>query len=313
MDFKRELIKRSLDTTNAMYSTLAEATVVNPNIWDFKLREFQQSNLVLTPQAEQFDFRGPGSDYKVTIDETPSAASALTETSDISISKFETRNVTFTPTEYGAGYQITRKEAVRSFFNAAERMVKKLGYSLALKKDNIAYNLLNSTDAGNDFLVNSVTDASSLASTDGLDYEAINKANRLIESAKYYPSDLFISYTQKEQLMNDEKVHKADAFGTRSAVAKGMLGELFGLKIWVSHSVIASTTADSDVDVEYAIVLGKTATGEKAFGYAIKRDPIIEREYHARGRYWDIVAHEEYDFQILHPDAIVRVGTYAAA
>lgn len=312
MDFKRELIKRSLES-NAFISTAAEATAVNPNIWDFKLREFQQANLVLTPQAEQFDFRGPGVDYKVTIDETPSAAGALTETTDISISKFETRSVTFTPTEYGAGYQITRKEAVRSFFNAAERMVKKLGYSLALKKDNLAYALLNSTDAGNDFLVNSVSATSSLASTDGLDYESITKANRLIESNKYYPSDMFISYTQKEQLLNEEKVHKADAFGTREAVAKGLLGTLFGLKIWVSHSVLASTTADTDVNVEYAIVLGETATGEKAFGYAVKRDPIIEREYHARGRYWDIVAHEEYDFQILHKDAIVRVGTYAAA
>ena len=63
MDYKREIIKRALDTTNGFISTGAEATAVNPNIWDFRLREFEQENLVLTPQAEQFDFRSAGVDY----------------------------------------------------------------------------------------------------------------------------------------------------------------------------------------------------------------------------------------------------------
>ena len=309
---KRELIKRSLDTSNAMISTAAEATAVNPNIWDMKLREFQQANLVLTPQAEQFDFRGPGTDYRVTIDEEPSAASSLVETTDISVSKFSTRKVTFDPKEYGAGYQVTRKEAVRAFFDVAERMTKKLGYSLALKKDNLAYSLLRDS-ANSTIFPNSVSEASSLSSTDVLDYETINKANRLIEKEKYQPVDAFLSYNHKEQLLNEEKVHKADNFGTRSAIAQGLLGTLFGLRLWISHSVVSSTTADTDTDVEYAIVAGQTGTGEKAFGYAIKRDPMIEREYHARGRYWDIVAHEEYDFQMLHPKAVVAIGTYVAS
>lgn len=310
MDYKREIIKRALDTTNGFISTGSEATAVNPNIWDFRLREFEQENLVLTPQAEQFDFRSAGVDYTVTVDDTPSAAAALTETVDVTISSFGTRNVTFTPTEYGAAYQLTRKEAARAFFNVADRMVKKLGYSLALKKDNLAYAELVS-GKGNSVFVNSKASASLIASTDTLDYASITKAIKEIEADKYTPMDMFISYKQKEDLLNISSINKANEFGSRAAIASGMVGELFGLKIWVSHSITSSTTAGNNVD--YAVVLGRSGTGERAFGYAIKRDPMIEKEYHARGRYWDIVAHEEYDFATLHPNAICTICSYNSA
>lgn len=306
---KKDFIKRSLDTTNAFGSFQDEAEAVNPNIWDFRLREYQEKLLVLTPQAEQFDFRGAGTDYKVTIDEAPSAAAALTETVDVPISAFSTRNVTFDPSEYGAGYQLTRNEAVRAFFNVADRMTKKLGYAMAQKKDSLAYTAVQS-GAGNSVIVGTSTHASTLGASDTLSYAAITEAIKLIEEDLYMPMDMFISYQQKQDLLNLQTVNEADKFGTRDAVAKGLVGELFGLKIWVSHSVTKQTTAGSDF--EDAIVLGVTGSGERAFGYAIKRDPMIEREYHARGRYWDIVAHEEYDFKVLHPNAICKISTYRA-
>lgn len=307
---KKEFIKRAVDSTNGFGTFQSEGTAVNPNIWDFRLRDYQEKLLVLTPQAEQFDFRGAGTDYKVTIDEAPSAASALVETDDISISAFSTRNITFDPSEYGAGYQLTRNEAVRAFFNVADRMTKKLGYSLALKKDGLAYSTILS-GAGNAVIANGVAAASSLASTDTLGYEEITKAVRLIEEDLYMPMDMFVSYKQKQDLLDLQSVNHADEFGTRDAVARGLVGELFGLKIWVSHSITAQTSGS--VIFEDALVLGRTGSGERAFGYAIKRDPIIEREYHARGRYWDIVAHEEYDFKVLHPNAICKISTYRSA
>lgn len=311
MDYRREFIKRAIDTTNAFGTFNTEGAAVNPNVWDFKLRDYEEENLVLTPQAEQFDFRGAGVDYKVTIDEVPSAAAALTETVDVTISNFTTRNTTFTPTEYGAAYQLTRKEAVRSFFNSADRMVKKLGYSLALKKDNLAYAELVA-GAGNSVIVNSKTALTALASTDTLNYAGITEAIKLIEEDVYTPMDMFISYKQKQDLLNLQTINNADKFGTRSAVSRGLVGELFGLNIWVSHSITKSTVGGSNY-YDKAVVLGRSGTGEKAFGYAIKRDPLIEREYHARGRYWDIVAHEEYDFAILHANAICTIATYNSA
>ncbi len=300
---KRELIKRSLDTENAFISSDAEATAVNPEIWDRQLMEYQEKNLVVAPQAEQFDFRNAGSDYTVTIDEAPSAASELTETTDISISSFATRQKTFTPSEYGAAYQLTRKEAVRAFFNVAERMTRKLGYKLAVKKDNIAVDTIYN-GAGNTILANGKTATSDLTDTDTLNYELITKGIKNIETDVYTPTKLIISYTQKQQLLNLGTINKANEFGTRDAIQRGLVGELFGLQIIASHSIVPESS------VAKAIMLGETQTGEQAFGMATKRDPIIEREYHARGRYWDIVAHEEYDFKVLHSDAIELLATY---
>jgi len=304
---KREFLKRAMTDGNAFGSYQSAATVVNPNIWDMKLREYQVKNLVLTPQAEQFDFTGPGSDYKVTIDAAPSAAAALTETVDVPISAFSTRNTTFTPTEYGAAYQLSRKEAVRAFFDVADRMTKKLGYSLAQKKDALAYSTVLA-GAGNSVITNSKAAASAIVSTDTLGYAAIIESCKLIEEDLYTPKKLFISYKQKADLLALSTINDVSKFGTREAVANGLVGELFGLSIFVSHSITTATTAGKRV--EYAVVLGESGTGEQAFGYAIKRPAIIEKEYHALGRYWDIVAHEEYDFQVLHPDAICKVCTY---
>ncbi len=301
----REFIKKALDTTNGfIMSESAEAQAVNPNVWDYRLKEYEEKVLVVTPLAEYFDFRKPGVDYKVTIDEAPSVASALVETADVSISAFSTRNVTFSPSEYGAGYQLTRKEAVRAFFNVADRMVTKLGYSLAQKKDALAVSTIYN-GATTTIYANSKTVATDIASTDTLKYIDITRAMDTIEQLYYTPDTMLINFRQKKQLLDLETVHKANEFGTRTAIQKGLVGELFGLQIFVSHSIpIESNKAK-------AIIMGSSRTGEKAFGYAVKRDPMIEKEYHARGRYWDIVAHEEYDFKVLHPDAICLLVTYA--
>lgn len=302
---KTELIKRALDTTNGfILSESSEAQAVNPNMWDYRLRDYEEKKLVFTPQAEFFDFRGIGVDYKVTIDEAPSAAGLLVETTDVTVSAFSTRNITFTPTEYGACYQLTRKEAVRAFFNVAERMTKKLGYSLAQKKDALAVTCVQD-GATSAQLVNSVSATTDLASTDTLNYAAITKAARTIEDYYYTPVKMFINATQKQHLLDLGTINKANEFGTRDAIEKGLIGELFGLQVIWSHSIPTVS------NVAKAVVLGESQTGEQAFGYAVKRDAIIEKEYHARGRFWDIVAHEEYDFQVLHPNAIVTVATYA--
>lgn len=306
----QEFIKRALDTTNAFFSTGSEATAVNPNVWDMRLREFQEKMLVVTPLAEQVDFTQPGTDLKITIDEEPSAAAALVETDDVSISSFSTRNVTHDPAEYGAAYQLTKSEAVRAFFDVAERMVRKLGYSTALKKDRLGAAAIQDGATSNVF-PNSVTAATDIASTDTLDYASILEAKRTIEEYQYVPTDLLISYKQKQDLLSLGTINKADEFGTRDAIQRGVIGELFGLRVVASHSIQEETAATADT--ERAVVLGTTMSGERAFGIGIKRPLEIEREYHARGRFWDIVATEEYDFKVYHPNAICTITTYHSA
>jgi hypothetical protein len=307
---KKEFVKRAADANAFMYQAgvQAEAAAVNPNIWDSRLREFEEKALVVTPLAETFDFRSGGVDYRVTVDDRPTAAAALTETVDVTISTFTTRYVTFTPIEQGAAYQLTRQEAVRAFFNVADRMVRKLGYSLAERKDALAVAEL-STSPGAAIFANAKTISTDLASTDTLNLSDISKAIYEVRQHYYKPKNLIINAHQEHQLRTQSNtITLADAsqFGTRDMVERGFIGRIFGLDIFVSDNIAVTN------NVSKAIVMGVSQTGESPLGYAIKRDPIIEREYHARGRYWDIVAHEEYDFVLIHPDAVCTLSTYAA-
>ncbi len=310
---KKEFIKRTvaMDTTNAFIyngGAQAEAAAVNPNMWDTQLREFEEKALVVTPLAEQFDFRGAGVDLKVTVDDRPSAAGALTETVDVTVSAFTTRNVTFTPTEQGASYQLSRSEAVRAFFDVAARMTRKLGYSLAERKDTLAITELQ-TYASNTVIVNAKSNITDLASTDLLNLADLSTAMYNVRKNFYKPRYLLINAYQEHKLRTQTgTITLADAaqFGTRDMIERGFVGRLFGLDVYVSDTLAVSS------NVSKAVVLGESHTGEQALAYAIKRDPIIEREYHARGRYWDIVAHEEYDFVLIHPDAVCLIATYAA-
>jgi hypothetical protein len=309
---KKEFIKRTvqIESNALIYNSgaNADAAEINPNIWDMRLREFEEKNLVVTPLAEQFDFRGAGVDFRVTIDDRPSAAAALTETTDVAVSAFTTRYVTFTPAEWGVSYQLSRNEAVRAFFNVAERMVRKLGYSLAEKKDSLAVTELQ-TYAGNTVIANSKAALTDLASTDNITLTDLSTSMYNVRKNFYKPKYLLINAYQEQKLrVSTGTITLSDAgqFGTREMIERGFVGRLFGLDVVVSDNIAVSS------NVSKAIVLGVSQTGEGALGYAIKRDPIIEREYHARGRYWDIVAHEEYDFVLLHPNAVCLLATYAA-
>lgn len=306
---KKDFIKRTVQLESTGFiSSDSTAALVNPTIWDRQLREFEMASLVVTPLAEQFDLTGPGADMRVTIDGAPAAAALLTETTDVTVSSIAVRQVTFTPKEYGAAYQVTKKEAVRSFFPVMERMTRKLSYSLSLNKDAVAIAAVQaaSASANNFIYTNAKTAATAYATTDTLTLAQITQGISVLESAYYQAKSLVITPSQKKQLLDNTNLSKANEFGTRAAIANGLIGELFGLTLYVS-----SNPAMKSSSCGKALLLGASGTGEACFAYATKRTPAMETEYHPRGRYWDIVATEEYDFQVLHPSAIVQIWTYS--
>lgn len=302
---KYEFIKQAIDSTNGFFSTQSEAVAINPGMYDMRLRDYVRQNVVIAPLAEQYNFRTPGATWTVTVDDTPSAASVLTETVDVPISAFSTRNVTFTPAEYGARYQLSYAEAARSFFDVAERMVNKLGYQMAIKKDGLAYTTLLA-GAGTTALANGVSAATAIASTDTLALADISKAIAAMQSVYYSPFALVINHLQHKQLMDLQVIQQANTFGSRTVFGSGQVGVLFGLQVIVSHSV---TTASSRAS---ALILGKTLSGESPFGLATKRDAMIERDKNIAGRYLEFVGTEEYQFQVIHPSGVYALTTYSA-
>lgn len=311
----KEYIKRAFDA-NAFISTDSEATTVNPAIWDRKLREFEEKALVVAPLAEQFDFRMPGRDMTVTIDDRPAAASDVAETDAVGIVAFTTRQVTFDPSETGVAYEVSRKELVRAFFDVMERMVRKIGYAMAEKKDADCVSAIYSGATSN-LNANSVSAASDVTDTDTLDLASILEGIKTIEELFYHPDTLIVSPTQKHQLLQDSSLNKilaANEWGTRETINRGSIGSIVGLNVYVSHMLTAATvTGNTDDKTQRAIVLGGSRTGERAFGVATKRDAMIETDYHARERRFELVGHEDYDVEVLHPDAIATIRTYNSA
>jgi hypothetical protein len=67
-----------------------------------------------------------------------------------------------------------------------ERMTKKLGYALALKKDTVAVALARTAASGSNALIaNSVAALTAIASTDTLNYADIIKSARTLENGLY--------------------------------------------------------------------------------------------------------------------------------
>jgi len=300
---KKDFLKRAMDS-DAFAVTDSSASVVNPKIWDKNVLNYAEANLIVAGLGENYDFRGPGSDLQVTIDAAPTAAADLTESVDVAIDAISYSSVTFTPEERGAAYQLTDKEARRAFFSVMQNMTKKLGYRYALKMDTLAVSTVQA-GAGTAINANDAT-AGSLDSSDTLNLGDINKAVRIMETNNYFPDKMVINAYQKQNLMDLIQFTDASKFGTRDAIQKGLIGEIAGLNIFQTTQIaVASNEAK-------ALILGENASGEKSFGLAIKADPSIKTEYHARGRYTDVVAVGEYDIKVLHPEGIVTLNTYCA-
>ena len=301
---RKEFIKRALDA-NAFDAAGAEGTAVNPNIWDTRLRDYQSEALVVAPLAEQYDLTGPGADLKVTIDEKPSAAAAaLTEGNDVSVTAITTRPITFTPTQYAARYQVSQKEFVRAFFNTMENATKKLGYQLALAKDTLCITKLDAA-AGTTIAPTGGT-IGSLTSSHTIGYDEIINAARAIKNNLYTPASLIVNHFQAADLLRLDKVNKANEFGSREGLQRGLIGSLFGVQIFETTQIgVVGDEAE-------AYMIGQTPTGEKAFGVAVKESPTINQDYNVVNLSYDIVGHEDFDVQVLHPDAVCKIVTWSA-
>lgn len=305
---KYEFVKNSIGYDSSSFGLIGNtsAAYVNPDIWNRQLLDHEKSNIVVTQFAKVYNdlLNAPGETLNVTIDAEPTAASALTESVIVPIDTLSFTQVTFTPTEYGAAYQVTDKEARRSFFDLMQNITKKLGYRLALKKEKLAISLLQ-TSAGNSINANGVV-TSDITTSDTLDSDDIINAKKELKKDKYTPKQLIVAVEQEASLMKLSDYKAAYAFGGREVIYNGMLGHALGLDIF-STDLIAPSSSKAK-----AIMLGVNGSGEESFGICNKALPTIRTQRWERDRVTDFVAVEEYDLQVLHANGICTIQTYAA-
>ena len=146
-----------------------------------------------------------------------------------------------------------------------------------------------------------------IGTTDTFSREEILKARNTISGTYYYtPKSVIMAPVQEANLLNEGSIYKANEFGTRSAIADGVIGNIYGMNLYVSDSITAAS------NVVKAIVLGESISGEQAFGHAFARRATIEMDKDIDYRQVKVVGSERYQFQVLHPNAVVTVASYNA-
>jgi len=303
----REFIKKTAagyDTTHAFITSRTSAGYINPAVWNREVLKHVEANLVVSKLGKTYTdlLNKPGTTLYVTVGSEPTSAAAVAESDQVAISSYVVTQVTFTPSEYGAAYQLTNKEKARSFVNLMQDMTQALGYKLARDKDDTVVSLLQSS-AGNSVISNGVV-STDIASTDTLDYDDIVNAKKAIMVDKLFPKQLIVGAEGYADLLKLQNFRDASQFGGDVA-RTGFIGRVAGLDVYWSTQIVASTTATN-------LVLGTDGSGIPSFGICQKVNPYLETEYHALGRYTEIVAVEEYDVQILRANGICTILSYAS-
>jgi len=300
-----QLIKKAFDTNAFTYVGNSYGQAVAPAMFDERVLEFQKKNLIITPLGRQIDFRRPGSTWTVTVDAIPSAAALTSETDTAAVSAITNRQVTFTPVEYTKKYEASYTEMEDGFLPFMENATEKIGYAMAEAKDSVSRDALYS-GANSTIFANSVSAATDLASTDTFDLALLIQARKSIAAAHYRPYAVVIGLNQEADLLAINNIFKANEFGSRDAIKNGLIANLYGFDIYVSDNITASS------NVEYGIALGRTSMGEPAFAVATARDPLVEMDKDISFRKVMVVGSERYDVQVIHPSAVVKLGSYAA-
>ena len=302
---KQEFIMNAIGA-NGFTTDDTTAGVINPEYWNRQLLRYTEPRLVIADKAKVYDdiLGQDGASFKVTIDATPTAAAAVAESDDISVTAYETMtSVTFTPTEYAKAYQLHDKQARRGFFDAMQNMMQKLGFALALNRDSTAEELLR-TNAGNEIVANGV-DSSALDTSDTLGYDDIVDAVKELRKDHLVARYVFVSPDGFAQLAKDQNFKFVNHAGTDETLRDGRIGEIYGLTVFETTQVGVVDNASK------AIVLGTDQLGEPVFGIGRKLLPQMRTQSWALGRYTDIAAVEEWDMKILRADGICTIEHYA--
>jgi len=293
--------------TNTFDSAEAAAGYLNPQIWNRKIEEFAQANLVIAPLGIQNDelFNKPGTQLNIAVD-AAIVAEALTETTSIPVSSLSYTQVTVTPTEYGGAFQITRKEIDRAFNNLLDEKAASAGYALAKIKDSTIYAALVS-GTGSTIYPNSVTVDTDLASTDimstDLIADGINALRLNDREARY----LVVHPYQENELLKTSDFIDASKYGGREVVMNGEIGKYLGLRVFSTTQATTAGVGITSSDTGYnALILGP-----RSFVIARKRAPTIDTKYEPLDRAFTVAYVEDWAASVLNANEIVTMVTYA--
>lgn len=304
----KAIIKNALDA-NAFDTQSSDAGYVTPEVWERQLLPMLRDELMVSAEAKVYDnlLGASGDTINVTVDAVPGPASTVDESDDVPVTSTPTRGqVVFSPQEYAARYQLSDSQAENSFVQEAQSMQTKLAYSLALKREDEAISVAESTSSQKVYGGN-VTAESDLTSGDSLSYSDIVDAKTPIERANLEPYVLFTTPEQYATLLKDQQFSYVDHAGSNSELRRGTIPQVAGVDVFKSNRL---TDDAASGDVHRALMFGRDPEGNSPIGFAPKREPRIRVERDEPGRHTDFVASERWDMQGLRGEGITVIATH---
>lgn len=297
-------VDQAIDAAATDTASLA-ATI--PEVWGARVLEYMSEQFVFAgiPGVMNRELVGQPGDilHLPKFDQDLTDAAATAENADASVFEITTTDITFTPTEYTSGVEITEKSMSRSTVAIMEEASRRLAESHSSAVEKAIVTELEAT-------VNAGTNSGQLLDKTGSQFseDFVAEARRLFkENAKsYFGGQLVMVIPPKFMQVLEKSTQFTDAsiYGGREAILNGEIGRYLGVRILVSNFI---RQGGADFDSDSTNDLDAWVLGPDAFRVAWKRDPYIRTDYNVKGRFHEIVATSEWAVGEYRVEHIVRI------
>lgn len=295
-------ISRALDS-NTFQTSSTGADKINPTVWVRQIEQFARAKTVMRSLAkEHMDLLGQAGDTLNVQFNDEIAADELTESTAITPKAFQYTQVTYTPTEYGLGVALTRKESVRSIQDIMAEKAENMGYALAKKFDNVAFAKLDASSTVAEVTPGSVA-VSSIASSDTMSAASIADAIYELEANDETAQYIVVHPAAIRDLRKLSDFIDASVYGGREVVMTGEIGRYLGLRV-LNTTLVPRNSTTSTARNNYVLSDG-------AFGVAWKMATRFDSEYLTFDRSFRLAAVQEYDIQVERPARACRLVSYS--
>lgn len=185
----------------------------------------------------------PGSSVSINLQTLSSAnARLVAEAAEFHLDVPGYETVTITPLKYGLAVQITREMMEDSQFPLLQDAVKYAGKKIAENENSLIVTVLNGA-------ANTVTGGANVSIAN------ITRAMQFLEDSDFHPTDYLVGMEVANDLRNIDTFTEWQLRGNTEMLDKGMVGVVYGMKVWKVSANAGMTTTDSyvlDRDQAYA-------------------------------------------------------------
>lgn len=216
-----------------LLNTSAESDIIESEIYSILVNAVQETlvgtqllALRIGPQSI------PGSSFSIPLATKDAIlVHAVSEGAEIPIETEAYSTFTLTPVKYGVRPLITKEMLEDSKFDLIERQIRESGYQMAKKLDSL---IMATIEAGSTAASQNVTTVG-VALTIGQITEAIQN----LEGEAFRATDIILSAACANDVRNIDTFTEADKAGITNP-GVGLIGVIFGMKVWQSNQVTAN-------------------------------------------------------------------------